>query len=91
MKVSCITPEAQFPPVPLKSVKPGRVVRYDDLDGVAEFYEITKISAIEMAHINLPVDKQILVNLRTGRLVIKHSSMLVHPTSCSAEAYYTEK
>lgn len=91
MKVSCITPEVQFPPVPLKSIKPGRVVRYDDLGGVAEFYEVTKLSALELAHIAIPPDKQLLVNLRTGRVVIKHSSMLVYPTSCSAETYYTEK
>ena len=91
MKVSGLSPALQFQPVALETVKPGRVVCYDKLDGTPEFYLVTKMSSLEMPFIALPPDHKLLVNLLTGRAVIKHGRLQVHPTSCTAETYYTEK
>lgn len=89
MKVICTAPEEATPAVALYTVKPGRVVRFDDLQGNPEYYQIAKMSTKEAAFIQIPLDKHLLMNLATGRLVFKHSLMQVFPQSCAAEVYPT--
>lgn len=91
MNVTSLNPENKFPAVDLRSVKPGRVVRYDDLEGVAEYYQVSKFTALEMPYLQIPPGKHLLMNLKTGRVVIKHGLLKVYLCSCTAEAYPTEK
>jgi hypothetical protein len=88
MKVICTNSE-ETPAVALHTVKPGRVVRYDDLQGNPEYYEVGKVSAKEQPFIQVPLDKCLLMNLTTGRIVLKHHLLKVVPQSCTAEAYST--
>lgn len=91
MKVICVDSQTNFPAVALRNVAPGRVVRYDDLEGVAEYYQVSKSTALEMPYLQIPPGKHLLMNLKTGRVVIKHGLLKVYLCSCTAEAYPTEK
>lgn len=76
-------------PLPVGAVKPGRVVRLPDLNtGRDNFYLVTKTSEIEAAQMEPSVRGCcILVNLETGRLVIKPRGVMVVLTSATAETY----
>lgn len=71
----------------LLAVKPGRVVRYNDMEGKPAYYLIPKWSKLEASQLTVPEGKRMLVNLETGRVVFKNENLLVYLTSCSAEAY----
>lgn len=88
MKVVCDTSDL-FPAVPLASVKSGRVVCFFDLDENPAFYQVAKLTALESEAITVPHDKRLLVNMETGRVVLKSSSLQVYLTSCTASAYPT--
>ncbi len=91
MNVTHLHTSAEFPAVILRNVKPGRVVRYDDLEGNAEYYQVAKLSALEMPFLQIPPGKHLLMNLKTGRVVLKHGLLKVYLCSCTAETYPTEK
>jgi hypothetical protein len=88
MKVVCANSDISLP-VALYTVKPGRVVRFDNPEGRAEYYQVAKFSSKEAEFIKVPLDKHLLMNLATGRMVLKHSLMQVFPQSCTAEVYPT--
>jgi len=91
MKVLC-RPADDLPlAVPLQTVKPGRVVRFDDLNGNPNYYLLNKFSPLEREFITLPEGKLMLTNLETGRVVAKPGSLMVYCTSCTAELYLTQR
>lgn len=76
-----------FTPVPLRTVKPGRVVCFADLEGCKNYYLVPKFSKLELTGIHTPPGKRMLVNLETGRAVFKSENLAVYLASCTAEVY----
>lgn len=89
MKVTCPPFDTMPNKVKLGDVKSGRAVVYTDMEGAPGYYLATKLTPLERKHLDIPPGKHLLVNLETGRVVLKPSTLLVYLTSCSAEAYPT--
>lgn len=83
-----------FPPgnsadsvVHLSAVKAGRVVELTNPEGKVSYYMVCRSAASE-PNIQAIEGKRLLVNLETGRAVMKHGHLEVKLLSCTARTYY---
>lgn len=75
--------ENTAPPVPLAIVKPGRTVALVGPSGRIAYYLVPRVTSVE-ANVQPAAGKCMLVNLETGRVVMKASNLLVAVLSCTA-------
>lgn len=75
------------PAVPLSEATPGRTVELKNPDGHPAYYKVCRATAAE-PNITAVPGKCMLVNLETGRIVMKSEHLLVRLLSCAAKTHY---
>lgn len=73
--------------VPLSSLRPGRTIELASPTGRLAYYKIAKVTSRE--HSIIPVEgKVLLLNLETGRILLKPAHLMVRPLSATAKTHY---
>lgn len=71
----------------LSDVNPGRTVQLENPEGVPGYYQVCKFTPNE-SNISPVPGKRMLVNLETGRVVMKPGNLQVMLLSATAKTHY---